>query len=243
MSTKSAGLAAKLGYTNIKVMLKGVPGWKKTGRAVVASDNFVKTGNIVLIDTRSEAEYTSAHIPRAHNLTVADFEDELPSSKGAPIVIYGDGAEAAYKAAKKLGYKKSALYPAGMTGWTAAGNPVTSGATPEEITWKRKLGKGEVGAADFMKAADGDGSTTIILDVRTSDEAGDGMFNNAVSIPLDELEAKSSTLPKDKTILVHCTTGARAEMASQELKKQGFKVKFLIGNVECEDGECEIDED
>jgi len=243
MSTKSAGLAAKLGYTNIKVMLKGVPGWKKSGRAVIASDKFVKTGNIVLVDIRPEADYAKGHIPRAHNLSAGDFEDELRSSKGAPIVIYGNGAAAAYKTAIKLGYKKSALYPAGLAGWTAAGNSVASGATPEEITWKRKLGKGEVSSADFMKAAAGDGSSAIILDVRTADEVDDGMFNNAVSIPLDELGAKSSTLPKDKSVLVHCTTGARAEMAFQELKKQGFKVKFLVGNVECEDGECEIAED
>ena len=245
MSTDSAGLAVKNGYTNVKVMLKGVPGWKKTGRTLVASEEFVKKGNIVLVDLRSTTEYEQGHIPRAYNIPLAEFEDaedDFPSNMTAPLVFYGDGAEQAYKTAKGWGYKNTSLVNGGLKGWLAAGNNLVPGVSPDEITWVRILAKGEVSIDGFNDVAENNPADKVILDVRTSDEAGEGKFDNAIHIPLDELEAKMSTLPKDKLILIHCTTGARAEMAYQALKKAGFKTKYLVANVECDEDGCEVDE-
>jgi rhodanese-related sulfurtransferase len=245
MSTKSAGLAVKAGYTNVKVMLKGAPGWKKTGRAVVASNKFVETGNIVLVDLRPSTLYKAGHIPRAYNYPLEDMEDledDLPYSTAAPVVLYGDGAMEAYKFVKKLGYKKTSIFEGGLAAWQAAGKKLETGPAPDEITWKRILGKGEVNLADFESVVDGD-KPGLILDVRTKDEAAEGMFANASHIPLDELETKMNSLPKDKEILVHCTTGARAEMAYQALNKAGYKVRFLVANVECDEDGCEASDE
>jgi rhodanese-related sulfurtransferase len=242
MSTKSAGLAVKAGYTNVKVMLKGVPGWKKSGRHVVASTKHVKDGNIVLVDLRQSSAYEQGHIPRAYNVPfvdMEDLEDDLPSRKSAPVVFYGTGAEKAYKYVSKLGYKKTSVYQQGLDGWVAQGNTLATGAAPEEITWKRILGKGEVTVATFNKVADGE-SGSVILDVRTKDEVGSGMFANAIHVPLDEIQAKMSQVPKDKKVIVHCTTGARAEMAYKELKAAGFDAYYLVADIECEEGECEV---
>ena len=73
MSSKSAGLAAKMGYTNIKVMLKGAPGWKKSGNMVVASTGFINNGNLVLVDLRSKKDAAAAHIPRAVNIPLTNW--------------------------------------------------------------------------------------------------------------------------------------------------------------------------
>ncbi len=244
MSTKNAGLARKLGYKNVKVMLKGMPGWKKSGQSVVASNKHVKKGNIILIDVRNKAQYEASHIARAHNIPLADLADsaeDLPSVKKAPIVVYGAtnaDAQKAYKMIKKQGAKKVSVWSGGMASWK--GN-TAAGSTPEEITWKRKLGKGEISVADFMKAVNGT-SNQVVLDVRTPDEVGDGKFKGAMHIPLDQIEARMSELPKGKEILAHCTTGARAEMAVQAIKKAGYKSRFVVADVECEDGECEFSE-
>ena len=114
-----------------------------------------------------------------------------------------------------------------------------TGPAAAEINWVRILGKGEVGIADFKKALTG-APGQAVLDVRTNDEAATGKFDNAIHIPLDELEARLAELPKDKEILVHCTTGARAEMAWQALGKAGYKSRFLVADVECEGGGCKI---
>ena len=73
MSTKSAGLAVKKGFTNVKVMLQGAPGWKKSGQMVVASSKFIKEGNIILVDLRSGRDAAAGHIPRSVNIPVADL--------------------------------------------------------------------------------------------------------------------------------------------------------------------------
>ena len=244
MSTKNAGSAVKLGYTNVKVMLAGVPGWKKMGKYVVASPEFVKKGNIVLIDLRSKKEYESGHIPRAHNIPLEDLEyaeDDFPSTKAAPIVVYGNGdaAKKAYKIVKGWGCKKGSISSVDFAAWKKGGNPIETGATPEEIVWKRKLGKHEINIADFMKAAKG-ANGKLVLDVRTDDEVAEGKFATARHIPLDDLQGKIASLPKGKEIVVHCTTGARAEMASTELRNAGFKSRYLVANVECDGPDCDV---
>ncbi len=240
MSTASAGLAVKMGYKNVRVYLQGTPGWSKTGHNMFASEKFVKSGNIVLIDLRAKEAYEAGHIPRAHNIPLAslpDREDDLPSIQKAPVVVYGDtlaDAEKAYMMVKKWGCKKGSIWHGGVATWKG---PLAKGPTPAEITWKRQMGKGEVSLADFMKAVEGN-PQQLILDVRTNDEVTDGRFANSVHIPLDEIEARIGELPKDKEILAHCTTGARAEMAVPALKKAGIKARVLVADVECEGGKC-----
>ncbi len=244
MSTSTAGQAVKLGYTNVKVMLAGVPGWKKAGNYVMASDDFIKKGNIVLVDLRSQKEYEAGHIPRAHNIPIEDLEyaeDDFPSSKAAPIVVYGNGDDAkkAYKIVKGWGCKKGSIAGVDFAAWKNAGNPIETGATPEEIVWVRKLGKNEISIAEFMKISEG-AADKIVLDVRTMDEVAAGKLAKARHIPLDDLQGQMSSLPPGKEIVVHCTTGARAEMASTELRNAGYKSRYLVATVECDGAECEV---
>ena len=109
----------------------------------------------------------------------------------------------------------------------------------QPITWVRQMSKNEVGLAEFKKAMDG-GTDQVILDVRTKDEVQTGAFKNSISIPLDQIEKRIGELPKDKEMLIHCSTGARAEMAKSALDKAGLKSRVLIADVECEQGKCEI---
>ena len=247
MSTQNAEMAVKLGYTNVHVMLKGVPGWKKAGQPVVASEKFVASGNIVLVDLRSAAEYEAGHIARAHNIPLAqlgDANDDLPASPVAPIVLYGNGdqAEKGYKILAKLGRKKVALAPVDFAAWQKAGRQVATGTTPAEIVWVRELGKDEIGIDEFMQVVKTQAADKLVLDVRTDDEAAAGHFVGSQHISLDQLAGMMGSLPKDKEILVHCTTGARAEMACTELHNAGFKSRYLIAKVECQGTVCEVEE-
>ncbi|MBU0674346.1 MAG: rhodanese [Proteobacteria bacterium] len=247
MSTSSAGLAGKLGYSSIKVMLKGAPGWKKAGQKLVASNDFVANGNAIILDLRPAPAAASGHIKGAVNIPAAELaeaEDNFPPSKAAPFVLYGEPADIkmAMKTLKDWGYKSISLVEGGLIGWQAAGNTLVTGPAASEINWVRKLEEGEVGLDDFNKVAAGKGTGRIILDVRNLDETADGMFSGAINIPLDELDDRLTELPKDKEILVHCSTGARAEMAHQTLKKSGLTSLFLVATVECEEGICTAEE-
>lgn len=245
LSTESADLAKKMGYTNVQVMLKGAPGWKKSGRALVASDTFVNEGNIVLVDLRQKEEVVKGHIKGAVNIPaaeLADTDEDFPVK--APVVIYGNESESkqGMKALAGLGIKKVSQVEGGVDGYVARGNQLVSGEAASEITWVRKLGKGEVSSEEFLKVASSGANDKVILDVRTADEAASGNFKNAIAIPLDALENRLNDLPKDKELLIHCSTGARAEMAQAILEKQGFKSRFLVADVECQAaGQCTVE--
>lgn len=243
LSPASAATAQKMGYTDIRVMLKGLPGWKKAGQMVVASDGFIEKGNIILLDVRPEAEVANGHIPRAVNIPLAGLADaEADFPVKAPVVVYGSGDEAgqAYKMLSKWGLKTVALVEGGLEGYVSRGHQLTKDKAESEITWVRQLGKTEVAAAEFLEAAKS--GAAVILDVRTTDETASGKFESALTIPLDSLEAKIAELPKDKEILVHCSTGARAEMAQQLLTKNGLKARFLMADVTCESvGSCTVE--
>lgn len=245
LSPKAAGMAVKLGFSNVKVMLQGAPGWKKGGQLMEASNQFVAEGNPVLIDLRTPEEAAAGHIARAVNIPLAKLagaEADFPKSKAAPIVLYGNGDEVkkGAKSIKEWGYKSIAQVKGGLAGWQASGQQLVKGAAATEIKWVRILGADEVSLADFQKALAGKAPGQVILDVRGQDEVTGGKFATALNIPLDQLESRLAELPKDKEILAHCSTGARAELAVGTLKKNGLKARYLTAEVECEDGECEI---
>jgi rhodanese-related sulfurtransferase len=247
MSPKSAGLAVKMGYSNVKVYLQGDPGWQESGHFLVPTDTFVLEDNIILIDLRDADRAAQAHIPRAVNIPFEDLEDaseQFPRFAGAPIVFYGDDAAVSEAIAllRGWGYRTVSGIAGGIDRWVASGQPVVKGAPATDIVWKRKLAKGEVTLAEFQQVIDEQPENRMILDVRGPEEVVDGMIEGAVHIPLDQLEGRLDELPADKQIVIHCTTGARAEMAWDILSRAGLSAHYVMAHVECADGSCTISE-
>lgn len=69
----------------------------------------------------------------------------------------------------------------------------------------------------------------FFLDVREDFELATGVLGNAYTIPLGDLRARMSELPKDKTIHVFCQVGHRGYNAARILMQNGFTVKNLDG--------------
>ena len=61
------------------------------------------------------------------------------------------------------------------------------------------------------------------IDVRSRDEFGSGHVPGAVCVPLDELSANDSTIPKDKLVILSCQAGLRSAKAYQLLRQRGFE--------------------
>jgi rhodanese-related sulfurtransferase len=68
----------------------------------------------------------------------------------------------------------------------------------------------------------------FILDVRQQDEYDAGHIDRAVSIPLNVLPDRYSELPKDKTIVVYCRSGARSARGVAFLRGKGFANAFSL---------------
>lgn len=246
MSTSNAGLAKKFGYKNVRVFLAGEPAWSKAGHPVYASNEFVKKGNIVLLDLRDGGKAIEGRIPRAIPITYEQLEDRIDDiPHNAPVVLYSDDEDEVMSTIEDLrdeGFKKVSLVNGNYQGWVAAGGPVETGPIySTEITWVRKLGKGEISVAEFRKATNGELTDVYVIDARTKEEIADlGIFKNTVNIPLDEIPKRLNEFPKNKRIFVHCSTGARADLAYRELISHGFDAKFLLLDISDPECDCPI---
>ena len=173
--------------------------------------------------------------------SLEDKLDDVPRS--APIVLYGE-KEAVDKVGevRDQGFNFVSLVKGGYEGWIKTGGEIDKGPIfNTEIKWVRKIGKGEVSVADFRKATTGEDKDAVIVDARTKEEVTElGIFKNTINIPLDEIPARLNELLKDKKIYVHCSTGARADMAYNELVKHGYNAKFLLLNIKDAECDCEI---
>lgn len=245
MSTASAGLAKKLGYNDVRVYLDGEPEWAKANLPTYSTTDFIVNGNVVLIDTRSTANAIAGRIMGAYSVPYHMLEDKLDDvPRNAPIVLYGDEDVImdALADVREEGFNFVSLVNGGYEGWVKAKGKTEKGPIYNtEIKWVRILGKGEVSVADFRKVASGEDKNAIIVDARTKEEVAElGIFKNTINIPLDEIPNRLNELPKDKKIYVHCSTGARADMAYEELIKNGFDAKFLLLNIKDAECDCEI---
>ena len=246
MTSTNASLATKLGYTNVRAFLGGEPAWSEHGYPVFASNNYVEKGNIVLLDLREGDAPVKGRIPRSIQISYEDLEDRMDDiPRNAPVILYSDNADDvqdAYEDMKDSGFKVVSMVKGNYQGWIASGGAIEKGPIfSTEIKWVRKLGKGEVSVADFRKAVMGETKDTYVIDARTPEEIKElGIFHNTVNIPLDEIPKRMNEIPKDKKVYIHCSTGARADLAYRELIKNGYNVKFLLLNISDPECDCPI---
>lgn len=246
MSPMSLRKAEALGYTNARVYKEGVPEWQ-TKDYLVTSPAFVNEAYVskgipaVFIDARAEVNATSGHIVGAVNVppnAVKGVLKSLPDPKfAAPLIVYdargGEDAIAVARALIKAGQTNVQVMNGGLIGWQAAGNKIESGVPAAKlVAYVPKPRPGSMPVEEFSRIAKANPGSFLILDVRNTDEANAGMIKGAMLIPDEELAARLAEVPKDKTIVTHCATGVRAEMAYHKLKDAGYKASFLNADIE-----------
>lgn len=70
---------------------------------------------------------------------------------------------------------------------------------------------------------------SILIDVRSAEEFNRGGIEGFINMPLNDLRESSSTLPKDKTLILSCHSGQRSYIAQRMLTQMGYSVKTLDG--------------
>lgn len=76
------------------------------------------------------------------------------------------------------------------------------------------------------------GEDIYLLDVRNPDELKEhGMIAGAINIPVGELEARLSEVPKDKEIVTYCMRGGRASSAADILREAGYTEPIQYGGI------------
>ncbi|MEW6140532.1 MAG: rhodanese-like domain-containing protein [Thermodesulfobacteriota bacterium] len=223
----------------------GLPAWKKAGHLVVSNidalDRYNKEDlSYILIDLRPKEEVEKGHIPKAVGMPeggITVLKDQFPKYKGAQVILYNEdgqlaSAEKPFKEIAGWGYNNVSVLSGGLSEWKKAGKQVAQGPAATKISYVRKLLPGEFEVDAFKALVANPKEEIIVLDVRTPQEIEEGILPKARAIPLDTLETKLSELPKDRTIVIHCSTGLRAEMAYNVLKKAGYNAKYVKAKVD-----------
>ena len=93
-----------------------------------------------------------------------------------------------------------------------------STSLPREISAEQAYQKYQAGA--------------FVLDVRTQDEWNEYHAPNTTLIPLDQLQARMSEIPRDKEIVIVCHSGNRSQQGRDILLSGGFtRVTSMAGGL------------
>jgi len=258
MSPGSFRKAQKLGYTNVKVFVDGMPGWYSRNFGTIAPRSFKeaildKAIPTIILDLRPEAE--QATLKGAVGVEPGKLRETLktfPSPKQKPpvLVVDAEGGESARRVARDLvlaGYTGVNVLEGGFKAWQAAGHPLIKGKLADQVVYVPKPRPGSISNEEFIRIsnlAPEQRKGVLILDVRNPDETVNGTIKGALVIPEPALASRLNELPSDKSLLVitHCATGGRAELAYHLLREKGYNAQFLNAEITIIDtGEFTLD--
>lgn len=197
----------------------------------------------LLLDVRAKEEWDKGYIEGASHIWINEFMARLaewPADKNAKIVVYcASGYRAAYAKImmNMMGYTNVRNLSGGTGAWAKAGFPFVGAAFSLDAYLTDYL-KTQTATFGAMRVADlaaelKTDAKPFLLDVRTADEYVEGFIEGAINIPLQDLTANLSLLPKlDENIVVYCGSGHRSAVAMTALQLLGYtKVRSLLSGV------------
>ena len=173
--------------------------------------------NVLIIDVRSEYEYKKGHLLNAINLPYDDdFKSELSEIadyKDKSVLVYCKSGNRSEKAAVKLvdnGFKNVKNVIDGI----------------DEYDYKLVKADNVTGReAEKIINEDKHDKDLIILDVREAKDFNNGHLQNAINIPIKDINKRIDELRnyKSKDIIVYCNTGRKSSEVAENLVEHGFK--------------------
>lgn len=188
---------------NVDINKEGADNFEKSmtqSTLLFQIDHFESEG-ILIVDVRNQNDFNQSHFAKSINIIAETDDDKFETWLGAIVkpeepfyVVLNsiNDREAILKRIAKIGYEKQ------VKGIMTIGK--TSLLDSEYINLE-----------DFKTQKD----NYTIIDVRNKNEVKEGkIFENAISIPLNELRDSKDKIPKDKPIVVHCAGGYRSAIGS-----------------------------
>ena len=84
-----------------------------------------------------------------------------------------------------------------------------------------------------LSAELGSAAPPLVLDVRQPGEHAAGAIEEALHVPLGEVEERLGEIPRDRPVVVHCASGYRSMTAMSLLRRAGYtNVRDLEGGIE-----------
>ncbi len=196
---------------------------KPASLSVAEFQNLQQEKDTIVLDTRMEVSYASAHIPGSISIWkegIPNFAGWfIPEDKQILIVNDGDYPEKEIKYLRRIGLGNIKGYlSGGMITWHMSGNKSHSINT---VT------------VDKLCTIIDNSYNFYVLDVRSEEELeAEGEIQNAVNIHLTQLPEDISRLPEDWDIYIFCGSGLRSMVAASLLKRNNFqKINVVLGGL------------
>jgi rhodanese-related sulfurtransferase len=211
-----SGLGKAPGYfgENARINREGpeIVDWKNPFKSRITDFTSLSNKNLFyVIDTRDATSYSAAHIPNSVNIALRGrFETwtGIIVPWGSNLVVVGDDKETFEAASrlKRIGYETSFL---NFSDYQKAGEKIISSPMIKPSELKVRM--------EERKAP-------LIVDVRLPKEWTGLRIGEVVNIPLNELEAiSSSRLNKNEEVVAVCNSAFRSSLAIGLLERNGFK--------------------
>lgn len=185
------------------------------------ADEFVEAGRregAVILDTRKRGAYMSGHIPGS---LLSTFNNSFNTVAGS----YLNDEEDLYLVIEERDVDEAVrdLIRVGL-------DHIRGFITPDDLELYHERG-GQLESIHTLTFEEVRGAmeknNNLVLDVRRAAEFDEGHIEDAINIAHTRLPDRLDELPRTKTLMVHCRTGARASVASALLKRNGFKVEYI----------------
>jgi hydroxyacylglutathione hydrolase len=204
---------------------KGPPPWSDVTRPTTVTADQVAAAaadGAVVIDTRPADEYAAGHLARTINIPLdrsfLTWAGSLVPSDGVVMLI---GTEAALAGA--------------VTDLALIGIDHITGVAGLDVveSWRRAgrtfIGVAEITADALASRLQAGGDAIAVIDVRNANEWVTGHLPGARHIPLGALPGRLDAIPRDRPVIVHCQSGARAIIACGVLQAAGFSDVASLG--------------
>ena len=215
------GLTTPPGYfpKNVLLNLKGYESLDKViekAKKPLNPNNFETLANVsgaLILDTRNANDFANGFIPNSINIGIdgsfAMWVGEMISDINQAILLVTEPGkeEECMIRLSRVGYDNTIGYlEGGFASWEQAGK--------ETDSLKRITGEQ---LEEMLQTAD-----LPLFDVRKKSEFDSEHLLNSVNIPLNQLNTKLDSFPKDKTFVIYCAGGYRSMIAASILKQRGF---------------------
>jgi rhodanese-related sulfurtransferase len=185
-----------------------------------------------LVDARTAVEFGEAHIPGSVNVAASKTAKRLPEivkDKARAVVFYCNGPNCtktvkAAKAATAAGYTDVWEYKEGLPGWGKAGQKVDGKPLP--------LHEAAPLTPEALKGLLAGSNPPVVVDIRDAEEFEGFHIEKALSLPIDDLQARLKEIPAGRLVVVADHAGHQAPVAARLLASLGRKdLKRLDGGV------------
>lgn len=178
-------------------------------------EELVENNDALMLDTRSEEEFTKAHIPNSIFIGIdgsfAPWVGALILDIKQPIVIIAPEGreEEVVTRLSRVGYDNTLGYlGGGIEAWKAAGKEIDSIQS--------------ISADELAKRMENELDGTVI-DVRKPTEYLAQHVEGATNFPLDYINKNMNTLDRNETYYLHCLGGYRSLITASILQSRGYR--------------------